>query len=154
MKSHRYRRIALFTLGSIFVLFIFCFFVLYPPFEEYPYKFYDRTSVQRMIEKWGDTPFDAAQFKKGSPKQRAAMAADIVRNQKYVGQSIDLVFLDLGSEYILESAGTGLRNSTEYYLEFHSDDKNRRVKSVYVVQRCCRNPYASFWHGRGLLKQE
>jgi hypothetical protein len=63
------------------------------------------------------------------------MAADIVRNQRYSGQSIDRVFQDLGqgdfyqnldevSEYVLERAGTGWRNSAEYYLEFDHFDKD------------------------------
>jgi hypothetical protein len=165
MKSSRRRRIGLFILGSIFVLYLIYFFVLYPPLNEYFYESHDQIPVQRMIEKWGDTPFNAIQFKKGSSGQRAAMAADIVQNQRYSGQSIDRVFQDLGqgdfyqnldevSEYVLERAGSGWRNSAEYYLEFDYFDKDRRVKSVYVVQRCCRNPYATYWHAKGILKLE
>ena len=165
MKSRRRRRIGLFILGSIFVLYLIYFFLLYPPLNKYDYESRNRISVRRMIEKWGDTTFDSIQFKKGSPRQRASMAADIVRKQIYLGQSIDLVYLDLGkgdfyqnigdvSEYILENAGTSWKKSAEYYLEFDHVDKDRRVKSVYVVQKCCENPYATYWHAKGLLKLE
>lgn len=164
MKSRRLKRIGLFILSSIFVLFLIIFFI-YPSYNQYWYLRWDRISVQRMTEKWGDVPFNASQFKNRSPRQRAAMAADIVRNQRYMGQPIDHVFRDLGqgdfyqnlkevSEYTLERAGTGWRDSADYYLEFDYDDKDRRVKNVYVVQRCCENPYATCWHAKGLLKLE
>jgi hypothetical protein len=163
MKSHRRVKICLSILCSTFALFLFCIFVLYPPFSYYEYEFHDLVSVQRMIKKWGDTPFDAAQFKKGSPKQRAAMASDIVQNQKYLGQSIDLLLRDLGEgdrypslkedpEYTLERAGSSWRNNANYFLEFYYDDKDHLVKSISVVQRCCKSPYATFWYLRGWLK--
>jgi hypothetical protein len=103
-------------------------------------------------------PFDVPQFKKGTPQQRATMAADIVRKQSYLGKPTDDVLRDLGqgdlperrenAEYMLEEAGTGWRNGADYYLEFSDVDKDKRVKSIYVIQRCCKNPYASYWHNR------
>ena len=163
MKENRRKKIKLFILWSSLVLFLFYFFVLYPPFNEYYYETHDQISVERMVEKWGDTPFDAVKFKKGSPQQRAAMAADIVRKQKYFWQPIDVVFRDLGqgdfythvkeaSEYTLERAGTSWFKSADYYLVFDDVDIEKRVKSVYVVQKCCRSAYATYWHEVGLLQ--
>lgn len=158
------RKVLIFTFYFVLAIELFYFFILYPPFNHYRYVTNEPVSLARMDQKWGDDAFDPGAFRNGSTNKRAAMAAGIVRKQAFLGKPIDLVYHELGkgdlfpglnepdSNYVLERPSGPWKKNALYFLEFNYDQKTRLVSNVAVIRRCCDNPYATFWHAKGLLK--
>jgi len=105
-------------------------------------------NVQEAQKRWGNAKFNAAQFRVSTTAQRAAMAADLLRQQALVGKERQDVrkilgdpdgyfFSDMILAYQIEKYSDDHKEA--WQIVFVPDEKNpMKVGSVKIHQKCCR----------------
>lgn len=122
-------KLILLFLGVIFIGGVYAFSQFMPK----------QLSAEAARERWGNAPFNPAQFKSGSRATRAKMAFQILKTQPYVGKSVLEVRKNLGP-----NEGYYKNDVVPAYILNDEDDEvwqivfivdvNRTVKKVVIYE--------------------
>ena len=104
-------------------------------------------SLDQAQKKWGIAAFDPLAFQKGNEKVRAAMAVDVLKNEKkYVGLAIPKIRELFGDPDGYFWSDTILAYQIQYYKDdnkeswqivFIPDAELKKILSVKVHKKCC-----------------
>lgn len=101
---------------------------------------------EEVLRRWGKKPFVLEDFKKGNPQSRAAMAVDLIKNQKqFHGKDATEIRALLGTfsgHYFSESYPTyliqkGNEAKPESWQLVFVIDRNDKVNDIVVHKNCC-----------------
>jgi hypothetical protein len=101
----------------------------------------------------GNTEFDQELFKNGTAAQRASMAADLIKNGKYVGVRCDEITNQLGErtgDYynsdVHQTYKLTEKDSANWILTFECGT-DRTVNRVFIRKSCCSVTHEILYFG-------
>lgn len=99
-------------------------------------------SVGTAESRWGSKQFSAKTFKNGSPVERASEVADLIRSNRYVGEKMESVILELGPHDAYHNTdeipaySLPEINGDSWTLVFLPDDIGV-VRRIIIHKECC-----------------
>lgn len=102
--------------------------------------------IKEVCKKWGQTPFNENEFRKGNEAVRARMACSLLHNQKkYLGKDRSEIrrklgdhdgfyFSDMFPAYMIQSAKSKEEDSWQIVFFLN---RNEKVSEVMAHKNCC-----------------
>ncbi len=129
------------------VLIILFLFINHPVIAAGAHFWFGKTMITSKAEdRWGKDPFILERFKNGSTKDRAKMAASIIRGKKaWIGRPLSEIreqlgphdgfyFTDIIPAYLIEVAE---KKGDESWQIVFLPDNARMISDVIIHKNCC-----------------